>query len=233
MFPIRVPETPLARYVAQEILEGTAYPIPWPMSDVRVIVDIGANIGAASYYFSRLFPEAQVYAFEPALEAFDLLKINARGRNVSCINVALVPDPEPGPPYPGLLYPGLQDSVTGSMFPNQGTERTAVPIRVQSLEGALRERHLRKIDILKIDTEGMEVPLLLALGKRVWQTNLIYVEYHAAGDRIEIDSLLAKSHILVQGVIRGRHRGELCYAHTAWLPSVPVEPEIVRPKEMW
>lgn len=40
----------------------------------RIIFDIGANIGAASVYLSRKYPDVEVYAFEPVPDNFELLK---------------------------------------------------------------------------------------------------------------------------------------------------------------
>ena len=42
----------------------------------KVIVDVGANIGLSSVYFSIRYPEAKIYALEPALDNFDMLKKN-------------------------------------------------------------------------------------------------------------------------------------------------------------
>ena len=40
----------------------------------KVIFDIGGNIGITSVYLASLFPEAQIYTFEPLKENFEILK---------------------------------------------------------------------------------------------------------------------------------------------------------------
>ena len=41
------------------------------------VLDIGANIGNFGYVFMKLFPDSEVYSFEPNEEPFKYLKINA------------------------------------------------------------------------------------------------------------------------------------------------------------
>jgi FkbM family methyltransferase len=36
----------------------------------RVILDIGANIGIATNYLSKRFPQAQIFSFEPVPKQF-------------------------------------------------------------------------------------------------------------------------------------------------------------------
>ena len=43
--------------------------------DRKICVDVGANIGNHSLFFSRIFEK--VYSFEPLTEVFKLLEINA------------------------------------------------------------------------------------------------------------------------------------------------------------
>ena len=48
------------------ILRGTTYPIIKNI-DAEVIVDLGANIGAASVFFAMNYPNSQIFSFEPTL----------------------------------------------------------------------------------------------------------------------------------------------------------------------
>lgn len=54
-----------------------------------LIVDAGANIGAASFYFLHQFPDARVVAIEPEAGNFALLQENLRGLDVRCVLAAL------------------------------------------------------------------------------------------------------------------------------------------------
>jgi FkbM family methyltransferase len=54
-----------------------------------LIVDAGANIGAATVHFMTTFPTALVVAVEPDLANFELLLKNAAGPNVQAVNAAI------------------------------------------------------------------------------------------------------------------------------------------------
>jgi len=56
--------------------------------DRKICVDVGANIGNHSLFFSRIFEK--VYSFEPLTEVFKLLEINASStNNVIAQNIGL------------------------------------------------------------------------------------------------------------------------------------------------
>jgi len=54
---------------------------------IRNVLDIGANIGNHSIFFSK-FSE-MVYSFEPSTKAFELLKINVKNKNIKIFKYGL------------------------------------------------------------------------------------------------------------------------------------------------
>ena len=57
-----------------------------------VILDCGANIGLATLFFKWLYPQAVIYAFEPDIDTFALLKRNVEANSLTAVhlyNVAL------------------------------------------------------------------------------------------------------------------------------------------------
>jgi hypothetical protein len=67
------------------------------------------------------------------------------------------------------------------------------------------------ISILKLDTEGCEVPILTALQNYLPQTEVIYLEYHSEFDRRRIDSMLDRTHVLFHAAVFEPHRGTIGY----------------------
>ncbi len=57
-------------FIHQDYRETAQYFTP------SVIFDVGANVGLASCYFVSLFPESEVYGFEPESSAYQIAKIN-------------------------------------------------------------------------------------------------------------------------------------------------------------
>jgi FkbM family methyltransferase len=206
--PFRCFATKLGSVVAQEVLSGKSYPLVNLGGDeVRTVVDIGANVGAASVYFSLCYPRARVLAFEPSPAAFSLLSRNAQewGR-IEPFNVALSDRDGRAD-----LFGGASDSVESSLVRTAQSGGQSATTEVRDAAAMLRELGVEAMDVLKVDTEGWEVPILRSLSPLLPRAGVIYVEFHDAADRLEIDRILGPTHLLVGGAITAPHRGELRY----------------------
>ena len=63
---------------------------PLARDAVRTVLDIGANVGVTALYFSQIFPNANIYAFEPAPDNFAVLAKNvANCARIRAFNFAL------------------------------------------------------------------------------------------------------------------------------------------------
>jgi hypothetical protein len=63
----------------------------------------------------------------------------------------------------------------------------------------LTEQAIEAVDVLKIDTEGCEMPILKEMGEVLSSIKIIHLEFHSEDDRREIDRLLGDTHSLVVG----------------------------------
>jgi FkbM family methyltransferase len=207
--------TPLSRSLFAAIVGGKTYPrVPF-VRDVRTILDVGANVGAASVYFALCYPDAAIHALEPAREPFALLAHNAgHFPNVRVHNVGLFREDRRAP-----LFLGETDSVTASVGASEFNGAEAETIDLRGADAWLAEQRIDAVDVLKLDTEGCEVAILEAMGAALAATKVIYVEYHSEEDRLRIDALLHPSHILVAGQVIHLHRGEFTYVARAAFPS--------------
>ena len=158
--PFNLFKTDVSFQVANSIFAGATYPTISFVSDVKTIVDIGANVGAASVYFAIAYPDAKVYAFEPGSAPCSLLQQNVEPlRNVTV--------------FPFGLHSREQTRV---LISGQERQRGIVPvfqppapaargeeIRLVCAPDFLAAHGVNRIDVLKIDTEGCEVPILRSL----------------------------------------------------------------------
>ena len=208
-------DNPQTRSTCRRIFEGSAYRIIRFLQDVRTIVDIGANVGAASIYFALTYPAAVVHAFEPDPDSHRLLVENSQAfANVRPHGYGLFHRDCRKTLHRGLLTPG-----TSSVGRHYANEERGVEVTLRHAGLALRQLDIAAIDILKIDTEGCEVPILRSAHDLVQGVRALYLEYHSERDRRVIDALLADTHILYAGAISGPHRGELCYVARSAFPS--------------
>ena len=205
----------VCRAVINNIVVGTSYPKVEFVADVRTIVDAGANIGAASIYFAAHYPDARIYAFEPAPENFALLAENTASlENITAHEVGLFDADKEAP-----LYQGADDPSTNSVGDSGLNTRRSRMVKLMDAKSFLRGLDVDRIDVLKLDTEGCEVPILRSLAEMISAVKVIYVEYHDDEDRRVIDDLLSRDHILKSADAIEPHRGELCYVARRAFPS--------------
>jgi FkbM family methyltransferase len=202
------PDVANLRQHITSVLTGQEYPlIPLPGYEPQTIVDIGAHVGAASILFNCVYPQARLVCFEPSAGNFEYLRKN----------LANIPNAEI---YPiGLsdrsgqrkLYRGVHHSMENSVVPSAGTTDDFEVIELRDAAGEFEARGLTDISILKIDTEGCELPILRTLRAWLGRIDLIYLEYHSDDDRRAIDQHLAEHFVMASSRAFRVHRGSALY----------------------
>ena len=205
---VSCPDTGLTKIIVRDILESATYPIYRFMHDIESIVDIGAHVGAFSARMACTFPEAVIRAYEPNPEVFSYLKtnLNLPGRVIYLHPVGV--GDRTGTATLGLY----EDSVLTSEFPVPNKQLLG-QIEVQIMDAFDLPG---RIDILKIDTEGNEMPILRRLGQRLFDIPYIYLEFHSQADRLEIDKMLLPTHNLHSAKIIHSGCGEVFYLKHGW-----------------
>jgi len=121
---------------------------------VRTILDIGANHGQSALRFAREFPGAEIYSFEPVPDNFKILSARCSRH----ARIELIPK--------GLgrvaadVDIGLSDNPGGNSILLGASAQRTVIISLSTLDSFVEERQLKKIDLLKIDVEGLEMDVL-------------------------------------------------------------------------
>lgn len=125
-------------------------------------LDLGANVG----YFSALAldlvgSKGHVHSFEPVPSLFSRLERVAQANleyNLACTRCALGESEDVLPiSVAGNINAGWNTMVPGFME-IEASERIAV--KVQRLDGYLEAKKIDSIDLIKIDVEGFELPVL-------------------------------------------------------------------------
>ncbi len=146
--------------------------------DPRVILDVGANIGAAAIWFASRYPGATVYAFEPELDNFRVMERNCSlWKNIIPLRQAV---------WSRSMVREIQNRKTGAWgytLADLGSAACAMGQTVDciSLPDFMRQRGLERIDILKIDIEGGEKDLFEHADGWIGRVDVLAVEMH---DRI-------------------------------------------------
>lgn len=149
--------------------------------DPKVILDIGANMGATSILLSNQYPNATIHCFEPEPSNFRLLAKNAtRYPNIKCYEVGLGnADKE------CVLY--SSDDVTNfggfSQFERGVDKNRKTTIAIKNISTYLKTIGIKEVDLIKIDIEGAEFDVLTAMEREVLgKVGWIFGELHGERD---------------------------------------------------
>ncbi len=119
------------------------------------VLDIGANIGNHTSYFSSMF--SRIHAFEPNPDAFQLLQFNARTftkNNVICYNVGISDQPD-------VLRLAIDPNNIGS---SNFLDKTSENYRECTLSTIDRIVNINEtVSLIKVDVEGYELKALKGL----------------------------------------------------------------------
>jgi FkbM family methyltransferase len=147
----------------------------------KVVVDVGAHIGSFSLHAAQR-GALRVLAYETASDNYRLLVENCRGlANVECHHAAVWRSDRPNGSVTWRPSANASNTGGGSVIACQviavGPGPTADPQDVATIAFDDIVAQLGHIDLLKIDAEGSEYPILLT-SKRLDSVQEIVGEYH-------------------------------------------------------
>lgn len=154
------------RFVTAQVCDHTLL-IPTGSKTRPVVLDCGANRGRFAQWAASTL-NAQVYSFEadPALAA----KL-PRNDHITVISAAIA-DKD------GCVTLHKSEHLDASSFFGQSSS-SSFQVAARSLDSFVREKGIAAIDLLKIDIEGWELPVLESLSEDVIATTTqISCEFH-------------------------------------------------------
>lgn len=203
----------------RSILAGKDYPLPPLPADFHIatVVDVGANVGAAALWFLGAAPEARVVCFEPSRQNHDCLVHNlAAFPNAEAHRFGLFSDDREI-----SLHLGASQCMQHSIYSSGETGTATETVVLRDAAAQFDALGVDRVSILKIDTEGCEVPILERLGGRLDAVDILYLEWHSDDDRRRVDALLAPRFLLAHAVATFPHRGNACYLAREVAARVP------------
>lgn len=131
-------------------------------SEAKVILDIGANIGNHTLYWSKKLNYKSIYSFEPYKPTFERLKNNINNNNL--INV--VPINKGVGNINGFAQASfIDESNMGSTTLEYCNEKDNEKIEIVSIDSFVEENNIKDIDFIKIDVESFELLVLQGMKK--------------------------------------------------------------------
>jgi FkbM family methyltransferase len=148
-----------------------------------VIVDVGGNAGYFNMMLFSKINDAQVYAYDPILENCNLHNENIKRNQIIDGKVKVFNMAVTGTPTEELtIYKEVEkdNSVTASVYTDFSSQNNnVIKVKAISLQQILESNNLNSVDLLKLDCEGSEYPIIYETPKSVWdKIKMIYIEDH-------------------------------------------------------
>ena len=172
-----------------------------------IIFDVGANDGQSIERFSSIFPKSTVHSFEPIKECYEKIFNIYNKKNIIINNFAL------GEKDCERIFYINKNSYTSSFFKinkkyaelvNYDHINKSEKKKIKTLDGYVNLHKIKKIDILKIDTQGYELNILKG-GKKSLKNKIKFIEleltladyYKKKINFYEIDKVLTKNNFIL------------------------------------
>jgi len=152
--------------------------IPKILDNPQTIIDIGANYGPYSFFFSKLYPKSRIFAFEPASCSYNILQKIIKKFNL--INVIPIKkglgskeeNKEIVMPIQYTILAYVSDKNTPKRKEDKSEE-----IKIITLDNFVKRNKIPKIDFIKCDVEGFEFEIFKGAKKTLKKFKpLIFVE---------------------------------------------------------
>ena len=164
------------------------------LKDDCIVVDIGANVGFSSLYFSRMDNVVKIFSYEPVKDTFNTANKNLDQKNISkkttLFNFGLGGKERKETffyKHQAKGNSGLRGSLSQSYKNPENCETRVVEIKKASevLETIFKENALYK-KVLKIDCEGAEYEIIedLVQADMMNKVDVIMMEWHDYGPEI-------------------------------------------------
>lgn len=158
--------------------------------NIGTVIDIGAHRGETINFLTKNFKFNTIYAFEPNFESYNILKKKIRSlkknKNIFLINKGVGIKNE----KKFLIESTDSASATYCNFKNNSkylkkkkfffNYKKLKKKRTQllKLDAFLKKNKIKKVNYLKIDTEGYELNVIKGLNKQIKKIKLIHFEHH-------------------------------------------------------
>lgn len=146
--------------------------------DVRVILDIGSRDLDQSIEFNSIYKNAKIYAFEPNPEQFNIcLNKSVNYENISVEQLAISDKNGTLDFYVTHGNVGASSLLEPINVPFASTQNfTKISVESKRLDEWLEKNKIDVVDIMWLDTQGVELSALKSMGDKLKKVRFIHCE---------------------------------------------------------
>lgn len=158
----------------------------WVTRPGDTVFDIGSNVGVFAVMQGKQAEPGKVYAFEPSPTAYGRLTRNVAFNNVKNVETF---------PYAlgdrSATSKFIESPISlNSRLTDGQTDAPTVDVTVTTLDEFVAAQNVKRIDLMKVDTEGHEIPVLTGGRSALRMTRRLVLETHRARDGAPIQAML-------------------------------------------
>ena len=177
--------------------------------DIKLFFDVGSHKGLYSDLILKNFKVNKIFMFEPQKEIFAFIKNKYRNnKRIKIYNCAASNSKKKKKIY--INNHDLTSSLTklndenvylklkSKLFGGNIKKMISNSYKIQAikLNDLIRKEKIKKIDLLKIDTEGHELEVLMGLGEKIKSIQIILIEFHNDNIYLNYSSNKVHSYLL-------------------------------------
>ena len=153
-------------------------------TDIKVVFDVGANVGSYTKLIKDYLPKCSIHAFELHKGNFSILKKNISGLNIFLNDFGLY-NISKQIRYKAHKYNSTNHKIS-SRSGSHDSDKFDIEIGVvQTGDNYCEKKNINNIDLLKIDVEGSEFQVLLGFKKMIEKNKIKIIQFeygYANGD---------------------------------------------------
>jgi FkbM family methyltransferase len=154
---------------------GHLNPLNYGADSPKVIYDIGANVGISTLFFSMVFPDSMIHAFEPEPGNYATAYRNLESRPNVFLSKRAISEQ-----IGTMAFECGADTRGGRLVDDGGANSASTQsVEVTTIESLIAEERAPTPDFMKIDVEGAEVAVLTGAGRHLSQVNALNIETHS------------------------------------------------------
>jgi FkbM family methyltransferase len=137
---------------------------------IKVVFDVGANVGQSAIAYLQEFSQAEIYSFEPVAATYRELATAAR-HSARIFAYQLGMGGEAGE---AIIH--VNPESTLSSIKDIRPEDHSETVRLETIAGFAKQHGLETIDFLKIDTEGYDLEVLSGAEPLLKRQNIHFIQ---------------------------------------------------------
>ena len=183
--------------------------------DIKIAFDVGAHEGETLEYFQKIKSIEKIYSFEPQIKIYNkIFKKYYFNNKISLNNVALSDDIKDKiffinslsstSSFSLLNNNSLWLKIKNIILNEKDSIKDSIILRTSTVDHYVRKNNIDIIDLLKIDTEGHELEVLMGAQNVINENKVKYllIELHSSKmyknySKIKIENFLKKNHFTI------------------------------------